>query len=67
MTTREKKEMLVNHIVSAFGNEHFNPDTVINDLQKEAEAAKERGEIPGSIWAVMNILPEITELAKNLY
>lgn len=58
---------LVNVLTNAIGNEHFNPDTVIEALAGKAKELQERGENPGSLYAIANLLPEITQGAKRRY
>lgn len=54
-------------ITNALGSEHFNPDQVIEVLAREAANMQARGENPGSLWAVANLLPELTAMAKKEY
>lgn len=58
---------LINALINAIGSEYFNPDDVINALKEQADAMKERGENPGSLWALANALPEIADEAKKRY
>lgn len=54
-------------ITNALGSEHFNPDQVVEVLAREAANMQARGENPGSLWAVANLLPELTEQARQQY
>lgn len=58
---------LANSLTNALGGEYFNPDTVIEALAKQAAEMQAAGQHPGSLWAVANILPEITEEARKRY
>lgn len=58
---------LANEVINALGNEHFNPDEVVEVLAMVAKEWQEQGKNPGSLWAVANLLPGITETAKKLY
>jgi chorismate mutase len=58
---------IVNAITNALGSPHFDPDQVIQVLAKAADEMRERGENPGSLIAIANILSEITEEAKKIY
>lgn len=58
---------LVEHITNALGSPHFDPDQVIAVLAKEADRIQQEGGNPGSLIALANILPEITEEAKKRY
>ncbi len=54
-------------IINALGSPHFDPDQVLEVLAKEAERIRQDGGNPGSLIALANILPEITEEAKKRY
>ena len=54
-------------IVNALGSPHFDPNPVIEALAKAAAEMRERGENPGSLIAVANLLPEISQEAKRRY
>lgn len=58
---------LVNAITNALGNPHFDADKVIEALAQQAKEMQERGENPGSLLTIANILPEITQEAKERY
>lgn len=64
---RQTNRDLVNALVNALGSPHFDPNPVIEALAKAADQMRERGENPGSLIAVANLLPEITEEAKKRY
>lgn len=49
---------LANIVVNAFGNQHFNSSEVLEAL---------KGKESGSITAIVNALPDIERLAKELY
>ena len=53
------KDLLSESVINALGSPHFDPDKVIEAMRTLPN--------DGSITALMNILPEITELAKILY
>lgn len=58
---------LVNALTNALGNQYFEPDKVIEALAEKAKQMQERGENPGSLLTIANLLPEITEEAKKRY
>ena len=58
---------LANEVINALGNEHFDPDPVVIALAKAAKEVQESGGNPGSFWAVANLLPSVSSLAKKLY
>jgi len=53
------KNQISESVINALGSPHFDPDKVIEALREHPN--------DGSINAVANLLPEITELAKRLY
>ena len=63
ITTKE----VINRLTNAIGSPHFDPDQVIEMLTKEADRIRQEGGDPGSLIALANILPEITEEAKKRY
>jgi hypothetical protein len=63
MTNSDLSETIIN----ALGSPHFDPDQVLEVLAKEAERIRQDGGNPGSLIALANILPEITEEAKKRY
>lgn len=58
---------LIDSISNAIGRPEFDMDSVIKALQEKADEMKGRGENPGSLWAVAQILPELVETAKKRY
>jgi len=62
-----KNADLINALTNALGSPHFDQDQVIEVLHREAERIKQEGGNPGSLIALANILPEITEEAKKRY
>lgn len=58
---------LIDHITNALGSPHFDPEQVIEVLHREAEDIKNEGGNPGSLIALANLLPEITNEAKQRY
>ena len=62
-----KNSDLINTLTNALGSPHFDPNQVIEVLHREAERIKQEGGNPGSLIALANILPEITEEAKKRY
>jgi hypothetical protein len=58
---------LVDLLTNALGNPNFDPDTVIKALAEKANEMQQRGEHPGSLYAIANLLPEITHEAKRRY
>ena len=62
-----KSSDLINAITNALGSQHFDPDQVIEVLAREADRIREEGGNPGSLIAVANLLPEISDEAKKRY
>jgi len=62
-----KQKDLINAITNALGSPHFDPDQVVDVLEKEADRIRQQGGNPGSLIALANILPEITAEAKKRY
>lgn len=62
-----KNHDLVNTITNALGSPNFNADQVIEALAKEADRIRKEGGNPGSLIAVANLLPEVTDEAKKRY
>lgn len=62
-----KKRDILNALINALGSPNFDPDQVVEVLAKEAERIRQEGGNPGSLIALANILPEISEEAKKRY
>jgi hypothetical protein len=62
-----KNTDLINALTNALGSPHFDADTVIRALADKADEMRQRGENPGSLIAVANLLPEITAECKKRY
>ena len=60
-------ETLIDHIVNALGSDHFNVDAVMQSLHEKIDQMQQNKENTGSMLALINILPEITEEAKKRY
>lgn len=58
---------LANALTNALGSPHFDPETVIRALAEKVQEMQAKGENPGSLIALANILPEISEEAKKRY
>ncbi len=58
---------VLDEVANAIGRPDFDENVVIAALKREADAMKERGENPGSLWAVAGILPGIVKAAKERY
>ena len=62
-----KNTDLVNTLANALGNPHFDADKVQEQLKEQIDRMNEREENTGSLIALANILPEITEECKKRY
>lgn len=62
-----KNADLINTLTNALGSPHFDPNQVIEVLAKEVARIRQEGGNPGSLIALANVLPEITEEAKKRY
>lgn len=60
-------EDFIDHLVNAFGNEHFDLAEVLEVLSESIEQRKADGKKTGSLLALINILPEIEDEAKKRY
>lgn len=64
---KNEAEQLLDLVINSFGNPSFNSETVIGVLKEAADKMQESGENPGSLWAAINCLGNIEELAKKIY
>lgn len=55
---QEIRDMMVDYITNALGNPNFNLEPIFDALKDSKD---------GSVIALLNVLPEITESAKKLY
>lgn len=62
-----KNNDLINTLANAIGNPNFDPDKVQEQLKEQIDRMAEREENTGSLIALANILPEITEECKKRY
>lgn len=60
-------ETFIDHIVNTFGNDHFDVDAIIGALHEKIAEMQEQKQNIGSMLALINILPEIAEEAKQRY
>lgn len=58
---------LIDAVVNAIGNPQFVAQDVTDALMMAKEAFEKEGRHTGSLIAILNILPVVDELAKQIY
>ena len=60
-------ETIADQLTNAIGNPNFNLDSALQSLHEKIKDMESKGENTGSLNALINVLPEVTEECKKLY